>query len=319
MAIPKNTPASPFRPAYAGVTDVLVSQLAAFGEEVPLPGLVNDTARRVLASQIVDSQRREDYFHRIVQRTYTGAVADPALADFDPLKAAVFHWNAGNAEEAGWLIFLFVHFGKNRRSGWDYIRAVYGRNGQGGTWDWEQTFEDIISFRFWLGENEPDLRASSAAFGNHRKYQSISAWERNGTGEAIASYVTLIQEVGSHAILFSDADQSSSPEEAYDDMYHQLSSVVSFGRTAKFDYLTAVGRLGFAQITAGRGYLKNATGPLDGSRLLFGRSDEPKLSASDLEGKLHSLASAIGYGPSILEDAICNWQKDPQVFYSFRG
>jgi hypothetical protein len=31
---------------------------------------------------------------------------------FDPLKAAVLHYRRGRVDEAYWLVFLAVHFGK---------------------------------------------------------------------------------------------------------------------------------------------------------------------------------------------------------------
>jgi len=49
-----------------------------------------------------------------------------------------------------------------------------------------------------------------------------------------------------------------------------MNDVERFGRTAKFDYLTMVGKLGLAAIEPGSTYMQGATGPLKGARLLFG-------------------------------------------------
>jgi hypothetical protein len=39
---------------------------------------------------------------------------------------------------------------------------------------------------------------------------------------------------------------SSDPRKAFDFLFHSMDSVVAFGRTAKFDYLTMLGKLGLA-------------------------------------------------------------------------
>jgi hypothetical protein len=48
-----------------------------------------------------------------------------------------------------------------------------------------------------------------------------------------------------------------------------MRAVASFGRTARFDYLTMVGKLGLAGIEPGSTYMQGATGPFTGACLLF--------------------------------------------------
>ena len=92
--------------------------------------------------------------------------------------------------------------------------------------------------------------------------------------------------------------------------------VASFGRVARFDYLTMIGKLGIADISPGSTYLSGSTGPLLGARLLFGNST---LSHSVLNSYLNDLGMHINVGMQVLEDALCNWQKSPDVFKPFRG
>jgi hypothetical protein len=98
-----------------------------------------------------------------------------------------------------------------------------------------------------------------------------------------------------------------------------MSSVRRFGRIAKFDYLTMLGKLGLAPIEPGSAYLGEATGPKRGAQLLFQGSLNAKVPTRDLDTWLNELEEALGVGMQVLEDAICNWQKSPRRFVHFRG
>jgi hypothetical protein len=97
-----------------------------------------------------------------------------------------------------------------------------------------------------------------------------------------------------------------------------MSAVKSFGRTARFDYLTMIGKLGLAPIEPGSAYLQGATGPVKGARLLFGDA-HAVLSLKELDIRLVQLGGELNVGMQVLEDALCNWQKSPQKFRPFRG
>ena len=79
-----------------------------------------------------------------------------------------------------------------------------------------------------------------------------------------------------------------------------------------------LGRLGFSQIRPGRAYLKGATGPLDGARLLFGGATNAALGWALLEDWIYSTL-VLGVGMQVMEDSLCNWQKSPLRFEHFRG
>ena len=106
--------------------------------------------------------------------------------------------------------------------------------------------------------------------------------------------------------------------QAFDDLYRSMRVVTRFGRTARFDYLTMVGKLGLAPIAPGSAYLQGSTGPVEGARLLFGNSRGAVLSATELDGWLVDLDTRLHVGMQVLEDALCNWQKSPGKFKPFR-
>lgn len=96
-------------------------------------------------------------------------------------------------------------------------------------------------------------------------------------------------------------------------------TITSFGRLAKFDYLALIGRYGIAPISAGSAYLDGATGPLRGARLLFDGRVDGLTSGEVLQQLLDQLDGYLGVGMQVLEDALCNWQKNPLSFEHFRG
>jgi hypothetical protein len=106
---------------------------------------------------------------------------------------------------------------------------------------------------------------------------------------------------------------------AFDDLYQSMKAVKRFGRTARFDYLAMVGKVGLAPIEPGSAYLENSTGPITGARLLFGGRKTAELSPRELNQQLVELNTELNVGMQVLEDALCNWQKSPNQLKRFRG
>lgn len=285
-----------------------------------LPGIASTAARTALIDQIIDSEQRVRYFQRLQERSLDPRSVDPASTAFDPLRAALVHRAAGAYDEAVWLVFLFVHFGKHRRAGWRYVRDVYGRLGDGSLWGWRETAGDPMSFRVWLDEHRADLVAAPGprGFGNHRKYESLDAWSESGTGAAVESYVDWVLEAGGdHLERFAEI-ATLSPEEGFDLLYESMRAIRRFGRIARFDYLTTLQRLGLVDISPPHSYLVNATGPLRGARLLI--TGDPTIGAArSMQQTLLEIGSAAGIKPDVLEDAVCNWQKSPTAYVRFSG
>ena len=105
----------------------------------------------------------------------------------------------------------------------------------------------------------------------------------------------------------------------FDHLYQSMNAVHRFGRMAKFDFLTMVGKLKLAPIAPGSAYMNGATGPYVGAKLLFYNSSSAKLSRRDADQKLSKLANHLGVGMQEIEDSVCNWQKSPDEYKPFRG
>lgn len=275
--------------------------------------------RESFLEQLLESIHRVRFVAVLRTRELSPRRADPNDELFDPLKAAILHQRQGNVEEAFWLVFLFVHFGKQPRAGWRYAREVYGRLGEAGRWDWSSTSADPSGFRGWLHAHQDGLKREGVprGFGGHRKYESLDAYSPKGTGAVVESYVRWVSPPRTHQELMGQVYRQADddPRKAFDLLYKSMRAVTRFGRLARFDYLTMLGKLGLAGVEPASTYMENSTGPIRGARLLFG-ADE---SATTLDRWLVALDAQLSVGMQVLEDALCNWQKSPREFKPFRG
>jgi hypothetical protein len=141
--------------------------LASFDREKrALPGIQDQANRTAFLEQLLESVHRVRFVEVLRERALSDRRADPNDEMFDPLKAAILHLRRGDTEEACWLAFLFVHFGKNARAGWRYAREVYGRLGENGRWDWASTSASPVAFREWLGAHQDGLKRGGVPGGS---------------------------------------------------------------------------------------------------------------------------------------------------------
>lgn len=312
------------RPPDKELAKQLEAKLVLFDQQIrPLLGIRHSETRIAFVEQLLESIRRVKFVSIISSRKLSEGNADPNNELFDPLKAAIIHQRKGNIDEAFWLIFLFVHFGRHARAGWRYVREIYGCLGNSLKWNWESTIDDVQGFREWLDKHQNELKRKDVphGFGNHRKYQSLDAYSPTGTGSAIESYIRWVNPPRTHKELFDQAysEAGEDPRLAFDNLYHSMTTVISFGRLAKFDYLTMIGKMGLAPIEPGSVYLTTSTGPLKGAKLLFEDNGNAPISSRYLDECLAKLDEQLNVGMQVLEDALCNWQKSPNRFRPFRG
>jgi Alpha-glutamyl/putrescinyl thymine pyrophosphorylase clade 3 len=287
---------------------------------VPLPGVQCLTKREAFIGQLVDSIRRVKFVPTMAARNIHPDRGNGLSSMFDPVKGAVSCMRVGDVDEACWLIFIFIHFGKHAKSGYRYAREVYGALGTRAPWTFASTSADVAGFRTWLDAHQEELcRGAQRGFGNHRKYQSLAAYKPNGTGDAFSTYVQWVRGGGDHATLIHTAMQQAnmSPPLAFDLLYKSMATVSSFGRTARFDYLTMLGKLGIADIRPGSAYFAAATGPVVGARLMLQGNTSKDLSVRELDKRVAIMAELLGVGMQEMEDSLCNWQKSPDNYVRF--
>ena len=156
-------------------------------------------------------------------------------------------------------------------------------------------------------------------FGSHRKYESLRPTAQRDIGSVVSSYVDWIGPEGHENFLSVSARRAGKEPATIFHYLYQKMNVLSFGRLAKFDYLSMLGRYGIVPIEAGSAYLRGATGPLRGARLLFDGRPDSSTSPETLQVLLNELDVDVGVGMTVTEDALCNWQKSPSQFVHFRG
>jgi hypothetical protein len=272
-----------------------------------LPGIRDVATRETFVRQVIDSIHRVRFPAVIAARPVSQRRCDPNYAElFDPVRASIYYQQHGHFDE-GW----------HPRGGYRYARNVYGRLGQG-RWDWATVSANPVAFTRWLGANYSTIRTTggTSGFGSHRKRETLHP---SGTGRTVETYVAWVDPSSGHRVLFQTAVAAAQGDGAvaFARLYDSMAAVHRFGRTARFDYLTMLGKLDFVRIHPGSTFLKDATGPLKGARLLYGVG--PGTHAAVLEDWLIELDADLQVGAQALEDAICNWQKQPGSYRPFRG
>jgi hypothetical protein len=303
------------RPSEEAERQRIVGDLQAARAAQGLKGLADAATIDTLARQFVASLRRESYYRLVQAKPISAKRSDPNDPSFDAERAVAFHMQHGNLDEAGWLIFLMTHFARRPDTKWLRLQDVYGRRGEG-RWDWPTVSANPAAFYSWLAANWKSIRGN---FGNHRKYESLQPTAMRPIQQTIADYLAWIGPAG-HGKFFSDAVRAAgnSPETIFEYLYGTM-KVASFGRLAKFDYLTLAGRYGLVPIKPGSAYLDGATGPSRGARLLVDGDPSSATSSVMLQAELDALDARLKFGMEVMEDALCNWQKSPFEFVHYKG
>jgi hypothetical protein len=294
----------------------LEAQLLEFHRHtMRLPGVASPENMLAFVAQLVDSLQRVRYVQTVRARPVSAVRADPRSPLFDPIRAAVA-LSGEQTEEAFWLVFLATHCGRNLRTEWQLAAELYGAS-DAVPWTWARVLNDPQSYTDWVEDHHETF---GGKFGNHRKYESLKPGPK-GTGAVVRSYVNWIAGYGSHAamVVQAQAQAKGNARRAFGALYEEMRAVLRFGRTGRFDYLTMLGKVGLANIEADSTYMNEATGPKRGARLLFDGQIDSNTGARTLEARVAALEHHVGVGMQVMEDAMCNWQKSPNLYLPFRG
>lgn len=302
-------------------TDDIAASLAKYEQENgPLSGLKSPVWRETLIKQIVSSLRRIAYVHAIRDRSVSTSRLDPHLAAFDPLKGASLLARRGESDEAVWLTFVATHFGKHKDDGWKLAANVFGSFGAAPIWTAKAYGRAPNSFLAMLTSHRDALSEMkrSGRYSNHRQYQSKAP---EAIDRIFCSFYDWQFSRGGFPQLIRNIHEThgQSPTEVFDVLYKSLDAVSGFGRLGKFDFLTMLSKLHIAPIEAGSTYLVGATGPLAGAKLLFYEDRAHSVSVKTLQARVDALDDYLNVGKQVIEDSLCNWQKQPDRYEYFRG
>jgi len=294
-----------------------IVEIEKISKEYPVPGLNTIDKVRTLARQCLDSEKRVKYIKLIHEKQLDESVLNPSSISFDPIKATSLLIKNGNYDEAVWMCYLGIFFGKHKTKKWSLIKAVYGMLGDGlMTWKYIQNNLDIV--RKWLRDNENNLR-KEGSFGAHRRYTSI---KDSSTGRSFESYVNWIGKKG-HKKKFDSIINTigDNPSMLFDHLFNEMGNIYQFARLGKFDYLCMLGKFELLNIEPGHAYLKDSSGPKSGVVKLLQKEPNDIVSIKQMNDFINIFAKAIDqkFIMQILEDAICNWQKSPSKYSYFGG
>ena len=281
-----------------------------------LPGLVNLQSRDCFIKQLLDSIKRVKYISVIQSRVIDKTCINPKSISFNPLKAAIWFQRNHKMGEAIWLVFLSTVCGHNRKTKWKLCTNLYGSITKKTIWTWKKINADPNSYLKWVASNNSLIRRN-AKFGNHRKYESLKP-VKNGTIDCIRSYINWISPSRNQENFYDQfcLINGYNSKKTFNSLYKAMHPVVRFGRMAKFDFLSMLGKLKLVDIEPDSLYISQSTGPKQACKILFGS----KISTSKgYELELSSLESMIGlkFGMQIIEDALCNWQKSQFKYQKF--
>ena len=312
------------RPKDQETAQIIINNLVEYSQNVrPLLGLRTAARQNTLTEQLLESLRRVEFTQVIQRRPISENHLNPLHVNFDPLRCAIYETRQGRHDEACWLVFLATHFGKHRSDGWRLVRDFYGALGVEPFFTWQSITEDFERFEQWLWANHDTLTGGdriSRRFGDHRKYRTLNPASRSGPNRVFSSYVAWIKSYGgTHNDMIRDIHkrEGQNPREVFSVLYEEM-QVLDFGRLGKFDFLTMLGKLNLAPIAPDKAYIKDATGPIRGTRLLYLDSTTESKNDNQLDNWIIELDEELQVGMQVLEDALCNWQKSPDVFIPYR-
>ena len=185
----------------------------------------------------------------------------------------------------------------------------------GTVWTWAQVSNDTGGFRTWFKQNA-DLLVG-LPFGNHRKYESLRVDASPNLADVVEGYVQWVGPNKGFGMLLKQAGERG-PFEAFDALYQDM-RVPRFGRTARFDFLTMVSKVGIADIEPPHAYLNGATGPRRGAKLLLANNPTAAIRTPLLSQAIVQVGDALALSMQVMEDSLCNWQKSQYAYVPFRG
>ncbi len=258
----------------------------------------------VLAMQIIESMKRVKYFNAVSNRDIDTRRLDPQDTIFDPVRA-ILYLKDRNYDEACWLTFLLVYTAENYQSNWNFLRQLYSGVDEKLTWEVASNNTQILPR---LADNLINSQ-NKPKFGNHAKFKTLRDIPR-----VLEDYINFVKVNGGHYNLFIN-NSLEDPKEHFRMLFPVIRrNIHSFGRLSTFDYLSMLSKTGLVKVEADNCHIVGSTGPKDGAKLIFG-----SFSDKQLDSYAMGLADHLEIGYQEMEDALCNWQKSPNVFYTYKG
>ncbi|MEM6735725.1 MAG: hypothetical protein AAF620_06620 [Bacteroidota bacterium] len=213
--------------------------------------------------------------------------------------------------------FLAVHFG-NGSGNWGHVKRIYRRSANS-KWTWHRVTNSFGEFSTWYIANWTIIKGADK-LGSHRKYESFDPAKARNTLQIIERFIDWSGENRSPQGKVNEQIQiQMQPQyDLFDVLYKSMNSITRFGRLAKFDYLCSLGKLGLIDAEPRSAYLGEATGPKDGIYDLF-HLPYNRQNKNGIDKYVNELSVIldIPYAMQVIEDALCNWQKNHNIYMRY--
>ncbi len=260
-----------------------------------------------LARQTHDSIRRIDIYRSYKER------ADQAVnkkLDFNHTSIPFVLAQRSDLSQNNslWVLYVATYFGKSNQSKWElFNRATFDNNRS--IMLFEDIQKDLRKYFNYLGSFD---FFAGCSYSNHRKFTAKRLTGEKGVFGSMEYFVKNVNE-------FSLKDRTD-----FHSMYKAAQKIPNFGRLAAFDFSSSLVKCGFMVEEPESMYGEDSTGPLNAIGLLMkltnqNSSSKAKLDlCSDLMKWFQKNTNIFMVG-QVLEDAICNWQKNPSTYIRYKG
>ncbi len=277
------------------------AQLDLFGKQI------TGIKLNVLAKQTYDSIRRIEIYKTYSLRAIQAVEENkPFIYTSNPFILA--QRPDLTISDRVWIIYLATYFGKSNKSKWTlFNRASFDNNNELITFDKIQS--DLNSYFKYLDSLD---FFDGCTYSNHRKYTAKKLYGEKGLFRSIEYFVKNIES------YVTDGEMS------FHDMYKLAQKIPNFGRLGGFDFTSALVKSGLNIAEPTSMYAEHSTGPLQGLKLLLrltgsntSMASQKKLGVDLMDW--FSRNSNIFMVGQVLEDCICNWQKDTTNYIRYTG
>lgn len=261
----------------------------------------------ILARQTNDSIRRIDVYNSYKKRALQ-AVSNKL--DFIHTSNPFVLAQRSDLDEMNkvWALYVATYFGKSDKSKWElFKRATFDNGGsimlfENIQKDLDIYFKYLSSFDFFDG----------CSYSNHRKFTAKRLTGEKGVFESMEYFVKNIDQY----LVKNKTDFHS--------IYELAQKIPNFGRLAAFDFSSSLVKCGLNIEEPQSLYAEHSTGPLNAIGLLLrltnnDSSSKSKIKLSSDLMKWFIENTRIFMTGQVLEDAICNWQKNTSTYIRYSG
>ena len=207
-----------------------------------------------------------------------------------------------------WVLYTATYFGKSNKSKWElFNRATFDNYTsiilfEDIRKDLSKYFSHLSSLNFFEG----------CTYSNHRKFTAKRLIGEKGVFESMEYFVKNIDK-------YSVENRID-----FDSMYNLAQKIPNYGRLAAFDFSSSLVKCGLNIEEPRSMYAEHSTGPLDAIGLLLRLTNKSPSSIEKLRlcfslMKWFQENTDIFMVGQVLEDAICNWQKNTTQYILYQG